>query len=106
MGRFDIVKLESLKHSFKIPTIRNAARTAPYMHNGMFKTLREVLHYYNQPDTFVKGSIHRDLSLSEPLRLTEGELDDLEEFLKPLLELHHVQVKYKAFAEASANAAS
>ena len=38
LGRYNIVKVESFKHAFKTPTIRNANRTEPYMHNGVFTT--------------------------------------------------------------------
>lgn len=69
---------------FKVPTLRNVAVTAPYMHNGMFKTLREVIAYYNEPDKVVPGQKGRDASMGEPLRLTPGELEDLENFLLTL----------------------
>ena len=35
---------------FKTPTLRNVALTAPYMHNGVLKTLKEVVHFYNTRD--------------------------------------------------------
>jgi len=35
---------------FKTPTLRNIAKTAPYMHNGIFNTLEEVMHFYNARD--------------------------------------------------------
>jgi cytochrome c peroxidase len=69
---------------FKVPTLRNVAVTAPYMHNGMFKTLREVISYYNEPDKIVPGQRGRDASMSEPLRLTPQEQEDLESFLLTL----------------------
>ncbi len=47
-GRYNIVKKEFLQHSFKTPTLRNIALTAPYMHNGVFKTLEEVIDFYNK----------------------------------------------------------
>jgi cytochrome c peroxidase len=47
MGRYDIVKFGFLKHAFKTPTIRNAAGSAPYMHNGVFKSLEQVVDFYN-----------------------------------------------------------
>jgi cytochrome c peroxidase len=80
-GRFEITKDSAQLGLFKIPGLRNVAVTAPYMHNGMFSTLREVIEYYNHPDQVVKGSIHRDLSLNTPLNLTEQEVIDLEAFL-------------------------
>ena len=52
--------------------------TAPYMHNGMFKTLKEVIDYYNEPDKFINNSVNRDTSLAKPLGLTEQEKKDLE----------------------------
>ena len=42
---------------FKVPTLRNIALTAPYMHDGRFATLEEVLHHYN-------GGVHRSNTLS------------------------------------------
>ena len=47
-GRYAIVNAECFRHAFKTPTIRNAARTAPYMHNGVFTTLDEVLDFYDR----------------------------------------------------------
>jgi cytochrome c peroxidase len=69
---------------FRVPTLRNVAVTAPYMHNGMFSTLREVIEYYNEPDAVVPGSKGRDASMNEPLRLSEQEIADIENFLLSL----------------------
>ncbi len=69
---------------FKIGPLRNIALTAPYMHNGMFKTLREVIDYYDDPDKVVANPINRDSLLSKPLHLTEQEKTDLEHFLRSL----------------------
>jgi cytochrome c peroxidase len=46
-GKFDLTKAEVNRYSFKTPTIRNIALTAPYMHNGVFKTLEEVVDFYD-----------------------------------------------------------
>ena len=83
-GRFKITKDSSHIGMFKIPGLRNVAITAPYMHNAMFKTLREVVQYYNTPDKFVNNSINRDLSLGTSLNLSEGEVDDIVAFLGAL----------------------
>jgi len=83
-GRYEVTHDSAHLGLFKVPSLRNVAVTAPYMHNGMFKTLKDVLHYYNQPDSFLRNSIRRDLSLNKPLQLTPGELDDLEAFLVSL----------------------
>lgn len=47
LGKFELTKAEIHRHSFKTPTIRNIALTAPYMHNGVFKTLEEVVDFYD-----------------------------------------------------------
>lgn len=41
---------ESLKGAFRVPTLRNVAVTAPYMHNGVFRDLSTVVHFYNSRD--------------------------------------------------------
>jgi parallel beta-helix repeat protein len=47
LGRAEAGKeLVAYEHAFKVPTLRNVARTAPYMHNGRFQTLEEVLDFY------------------------------------------------------------
>jgi cytochrome c peroxidase len=83
-GRAGITKDSGHTGLFKIPSLRNVAVTAPYMHNGMFKTLREVVEYYNEPDTRVQGSINRDKALDLKLNLTSGEISDLVAFLEAL----------------------
>jgi cytochrome c peroxidase len=46
LGRYQETKLESDKGAFKTPTLRNIAKTAPYMHDGSLKTLKEVVDFY------------------------------------------------------------
>ncbi|MFM7857772.1 MAG: cytochrome-c peroxidase [Flammeovirgaceae bacterium] len=92
-GRFEITKDSSHLGHFRIPGLRNVAVTAPYMHNGMFGSLREVLDYYNHPDKLVQGAIHRDLSLSTPLNLSEQEITDIEAFLIALTDDQFIQNK-------------
>lgn len=83
-GRFMITHDLSDLGKFKVPGLRNVALTAPYMHNGMFATLEEVVAYYNDPDRFVPGAINRDSAMNEPLHLTAQEQEDLVAFLKSL----------------------
>jgi cytochrome c peroxidase len=83
-GRAEITQLESDAGMFKVPSLRNVALTAPYMHNGMFATLREVIEYYNEPDRHVQGALYRDAKLDKPLGLTDQEIADLEAFLHAL----------------------
>jgi len=70
--------------TFKTPGLRNVAVTAPYMHDGSFKTLREVIDYYDEPGKFMFNSINRDTILPAKIGLTEAEKDDLEAFLHSL----------------------
>jgi cytochrome c peroxidase len=69
---------------FKTPGLRNIALTAPYMHNGMFSTLEQVVDYYNNPVFFVGNSINTDSLLQTPLHLSRQEKADLVAFLKTL----------------------
>ena len=83
-GRHDLTGKESDLGKFKVPGLRNVAITGPYMHNGMHKTLKAVIDYYNEPDAFVNNSINRDTIMNKPLGLTEAEKKDLENFLLSL----------------------
>ncbi len=83
-GRFDVTGNPSDLGKFKTPGLRNIALTAPYMHNGMHKTLKEVIDYYNDPNAFVPDALNRDTILSKPLGLTDEEKKDLEAFLVTL----------------------
>ena len=47
-GRYRINRMKELMFAFKTPTVRNAAETAPYMHNGVYKTLDEVVEFYHR----------------------------------------------------------
>ena len=62
---------------FKVPSLRNVSLTAPYMHDGRFTTLEEVIEHYNKG-----GENHRNKSnLVKPLNLTEAEKSELRAFL-------------------------
>ena len=47
-GRYKINRLNELMFAFKTPTVRNAQKTAPYMHNGVFKNLDDVVEFYHK----------------------------------------------------------
>jgi cytochrome c peroxidase len=83
-GRFTITHDPKDIGKFKVPGLRNVAVTAPYMHNGMFKTLKEVIEYYDNPSKFIKNPINIDHRLSKPLGLSAQEKADLEAFLRSL----------------------
>jgi cytochrome c peroxidase len=80
-GRFVVTRKPNDIGRFKIPGLRNIAVTAPYMHDGRFKTLKEVIDYYDEPDKFIANSVNRDTLLLHPLKLTPQEKQDLEAFL-------------------------
>ncbi len=77
---------------FKVPSLRNVAETAPYMHNGSLASLADVVRHYSEID---EERLHVDgEKILKPLRLTERESSDLVAFLKtlsaPLLQTTHV----------------
>lgn len=84
MGRYDFTKDSADIGKFKTPGLRNVELTAPYMHNGMFQTLEEVIDYYDNPYKFVKNPIGIDSLMIEPLNLTQEEKTDLVNFLRSL----------------------
>ncbi len=86
LGRYQVTHNEADKGKFKVPGLRNVALTAPYMHNGQFQTLREVIDYYDHPNDIIPNAIGRDSLLAKPLLLTEQEKVDLEAFLHALTE--------------------
>ncbi len=83
-GRYKITHNAADLGKFKVPGLRNVGVTAPYMHNGMFATLREVIEYYDNPYKVVTNPLNIDTLLQKPLGLTEQEKDDLEAFLHTL----------------------
>lgn len=90
-GRYRITRNALDKGKFKTPGLRNVAVTAPYMHNGMFETLDQVLAYYNTPGHFVDGAINIDSAFREPLKLTPTEKKDIIAFLKTLTDKAYVR---------------
>jgi cytochrome c peroxidase len=83
-GRYNVTKNPADLGKFKVPGLRNVALTAPYMHDGSMKTLREVIDYYDNPHASLPTGINRDSVLSQPLNLNEQEKLDLEAFLHAL----------------------
>ena len=80
LGRYAVTKQDKDRGAFKTPTLRSVALTAPYMHDGVFKTLEEVIEFYNKGGESVTG---KD-ALMSTLKLTDQEKKDLVEFLKAL----------------------
>jgi cytochrome c peroxidase len=78
LGRSEISNLEGDRGAFKTPTLREIARTAPYMHDGSLATLEDVVDYYNKGCT-PNPQLDEELF---PLKLTTEEKADLVQFLK------------------------
>lgn len=95
-GRGKITNDANDDGKFLVPTLRNIALTAPYMHDGRFKTLREVIDHYNEgiQDSKNLSWVLRDFSgFSFPivkLGLTENEKVALEKFLETLTDVNFI----------------
>lgn len=79
-GRFAVTKREADRGAFRTPTLRNIARTAPYMHDGSLRTLRQVVDFYiggGSSNPYLDPEI-------KPLRLKGEERGELVAFLESL----------------------
>jgi cytochrome c peroxidase len=84
-GRYTHNKIDELKFSFKTPTLRNIAVTAPYMHNGAFKNLEEVMVFYNKGGgAGVSIQLENQTLSEEPLNLSKSEQKAIISFLNTL----------------------
>ncbi len=80
VGLYEITEDPADRWKYKTPSLRNIALTAPYMHDGAFKTLEEVVNFYNQG-----GAPNEELDpLIKPLGLTPEEIQDIVAFLNNL----------------------
>ncbi|MBI3554112.1 MAG: hypothetical protein HY077_16570 [Elusimicrobia bacterium] len=79
-GRYGVVPQREFWRSFRTPPLRNVSLTAPYMHDGSLKTLRDVVEFYDRGGDFAEN---RDPQI-KPLSLTPKEKDDLVAFLNAL----------------------
>lgn len=80
LGRYEVTDNPADRWRFKTPTLRNVSLTAPFMHDGSFSTLRDVVEFYN------RGAHRHDGldSVLHPLDLAEGEINELVAFLESL----------------------
>ena len=81
LGRYKETKVESEKGAFKTPSLRNITLTAPYMHDGSHKNLKEVIDFYVGGGN---SNPHRDKEIKPLDFLTGREQANLQEFLKAL----------------------
>lgn len=84
-GAYNIYKIGYQMYSFKTPTVRTSAQTAPYMHNGIYQTLDEVIGFYNHGGGAGLG-IELEFQTLPPdsLHLTSEEQKQLKAFLEVL----------------------
>lgn len=89
----DPAEAAALRGAFRVPTLRNITRTAPYMHNGVFADLRTAVEFYNDRDSnpqrwaaFGPVEVPETVNREElgDLKLTTGEIDALMAFLATL----------------------
>jgi cytochrome c peroxidase len=85
--RLDVLaRLPEAVGQWKTPSLRNVAKTAPYMHQGQFATLRDVVRFYSTLQPSLRGA-HADSPLLAPLRLDTDEIEALVEFLEALTDV-------------------
>lgn len=105
LGRYEAVRAEEFRHAFKTPTVRNVALTAPYMHNGGFKDLNEVIAFYNRGgaqglgldlpnQTLPPDSLNLSAQEQEDLVTFMNALTDTSRTLKPVRKLPSYSGKY------------
>ncbi|MEO5591684.1 MAG: cytochrome c peroxidase [Chitinophagaceae bacterium] len=84
-GRAVSLKVDFMKNAFKTPTLRNIELSAPYMHNGIYKTLEEVIDFYDRGGGQGLGiSIPNQTLPADKLLLTKKEKVQLKAFLATL----------------------
>lgn len=84
-GFFNVTGIESDKGKFRIPSLRNVELTPPYMHDGRFDNLEEVIDFYSSGINLNSPNLDINiLSHNAQLNLTPQQKEDLVEFLKTL----------------------
>jgi len=87
VGRHFINPAYETEHAFRTAGLKNIAMTAPYMHNGLFKTLKEVVDFYDAGGGAGRGlKLDNQTLSSDSLRLTPKEKRDLIVFMESLTE--------------------
>ncbi|MDT0539595.1 cytochrome c peroxidase [Croceitalea sp. P059] len=92
-GQYFPYKVEEKRNFFKTSTVRNVALTAPYMHNGVYNSLEEVIQFYN-----VGGGQGMGLDVpyqtlpADSLNLSENEINDVISFMKTLTDNQFIEI--------------
>jgi cytochrome c peroxidase len=89
-GRGAVTGVAADEGRFKTPTLRNVELTSPYMHDGRFYTMAEVLQHYNSGGMPHPGAD----SLMRPLGLTAQEISDLGAFLESLTDQDFMEITW------------
>lgn len=96
MGRYDLYRIHYYKQAFKTPTVRNAQKTGPYMHNGAFPTLEGVLDFYNKGGGNGVGlNIAEQTLPSKSLNLSKEECGEIIQFINSLTDEPLTAVKHQ-----------
>jgi cytochrome c peroxidase len=95
LGLYEISQNPADRWKYKTPSLRNISLTAPYMHNGKFATLQQVLEFYNQGGV---QNENRD-PLLKPLNLSNKEINELIVFLQSLTGSNVTELVADGFAE-------
>lgn len=85
IGRYVVTKVQEHNNAFKTPTVRNITLTAPYMHNGIYNTLEEVVEFYHKGGGAGFNYDVKNQTLPfDSLQLSKTEEEDIILFLKTL----------------------
>jgi cytochrome c peroxidase len=79
-GRAEVTGLDRDRGRFRTPSLRNVALRSPYMHDGRFATLEDVVEFYDRGGDF-EGR-NKDIFFIKPLQLTDQDKADLVAFMK------------------------
>jgi cytochrome c peroxidase len=84
-GRYNVNPAKETMNAFRTGTVRNASKTAPYMHNGVFKTLEQVIDFYDGGGGAGRGlQVDNQTLSSDSLKLTVADKSSLIAFIKAL----------------------
>jgi cytochrome c peroxidase len=99
-GRYNLYQTDVRKYFFKTPTVRNSALTAPYMHNGVYKSLEEVIDFYNRGGGAGIGiSLEHQTLPPDALSLSRQEIQDIIAFLNTLSDQQNEMVKFASLQQ-------
>lgn len=91
-GRYEVNPAYETLHAFRTGTVRNSMHTGPYMHNGVFKTMDDVIEFYNTGGGAGHGLTVENQTLSaDTLNLTPLEKSQLLSFIQTLTENVHFE---------------